>query len=126
MENEDLFAQIWTGVWVTFWALFGGILHYVNSVRDEENKWQKFKFFADLLVAAAAGWLTYALCKWAKIDPNLSSVLIGVSGHMGTRCIFLAERFVVALYDKTAKVILSDEDLKEYEKQSKGSSQTDN
>lgn len=114
-----MLAQIWTGVWVTFWALFGGVLHYINSVKEDAQKWQKFRFCADLITASGAGWITWMLCKWANLDYNLSAVLIGVSGHMGTRSLFLLEKFVEIFYDKTAKIILSEEDLKDYERKSK-------
>jgi predicted CDP-diglyceride synthetase/phosphatidate cytidylyltransferase len=51
------------------------------------------EFVGELFTSAFAGLLTFFLCEWSGLSPLLSAVLIGISGHMGSRAIFGIERW---------------------------------
>lgn len=66
-------------------SCWGGTVAHLTA--NKNKKFSPKLFFIDILVSAFAGILTHLLCNYAKINPEMSAVLIAVSGHMGTRAI---------------------------------------
>jgi hypothetical protein len=48
----------------------------------------------ELVTAAFSGMLTFWLCEQADIAPLMTSALVGISGHMGSRTLFLLKKMI--------------------------------
>lgn len=73
-------------------AIFGGTVQYFRKAKESATC-SLFDFSVDIISSVFAGLLTYYLCLIAEIDGAHASVLIAISGHMGTRAIDVIETF---------------------------------
>lgn len=83
-----------TYAWVVALAALGGTVNFMRKVKDGAARAFNFtEFIGELMTSGFAGLLTFWLCEWAGIDKMLSAVMIGISGHMGSRAIFKIEKW---------------------------------
>ncbi len=83
-----------TYLWVFCLAMMGGMVSFMRKVRDGDARAFNFtEFVGELITSGFAGLLTFWLCEAADINKLLSAVLIGISGHMGSRAIFRIEKW---------------------------------
>jgi hypothetical protein len=85
-----------TYAWVGALSMFGGLSHYLFMVRDRKCHPSFVEMIGELAVSGFAGLMTFYLCEASNIEAPMSAFLVGVSGHMGSRAIFLMERKVGA------------------------------
>ena len=52
------------------------------------------EFLGELVTAAFAGVITFWLCENASFSPLVTAAFVGVSGHMGSRAIHMAESWL--------------------------------
>lgn len=95
---RDPLAYPWvTYAWVILLAVAGGVANFVAKVRAGETRPFNFvELVGEMFVAGFVGVLTFLLCEYASVDRLLSAVFIGISGHMGSRALFLLERWAAA------------------------------
>jgi hypothetical protein len=96
MPEKDPSTYTWlTYLWVGGLAIAGGFVNWIQKVKKGDARPFNFpELFGELATSAFTGVITFYLCEWADIPPLLSAVFIGISGHMGSRAIFLAEGYV--------------------------------
>lgn len=70
-----------------FFAAWGGAVNHVSTLRKLKKKFALKDLLQDLLISAFAGLITYHFCKSSSISDHMAAVLIGISGHMGTRAV---------------------------------------
>ena len=51
------------------------------------------EFIGEVLTSGFAGVLTFYLCEWADVAQLLTAAFVGISGHMGSRALFMFERW---------------------------------
>lgn len=89
-------ADLLTYAWVFGLAMLGGAASFVRRVRSGQAKYSNIiELIGELVVSAFAGLVTFFLCRSAGFDEMLTAALIAISGHMGTRLIFLAEEMLI-------------------------------
>jgi uncharacterized membrane protein YjjB (DUF3815 family) len=49
------------------------------------------EFIGEIVTAAFAGVITFWLCENAQFSPLVTAAFVGVSGHMGSRAIYMVE-----------------------------------
>jgi hypothetical protein len=82
-------------LWVTLISLLGGVASFFGKVRrGEARPWNVVELVGELTTAALAGMVTYWLARWAQLDPWATAAAVGISGHMGSRALFLFERWL--------------------------------
>lgn len=97
-----------TYLWVFAVSAFAGLVSFFRKVRQGKARaFNIAELVGELATSALAGLLTFWLCEWGSVDKLLSAVCIAVSGHMGTRAIFLLEKTFEA---KAARLGLSADD----------------
>lgn len=89
--------SILTYIWVIGLSAMGGIAHYINKLNSGLSRFNLVEIFGEIFVSGFAGLMTFYLCEAAEIEYPLTAVLIGVSGHMGSRTIFILEN----IFNKT-------------------------
>lgn len=92
-KDPTTYAAI-TYAWVFILSMAGGVVSFARKMRDGVVRaFNLTEFIGELFTSAFAGLLTFFLCEWSGVSPLLSAVLIGISGHMGSRAIFGIERW---------------------------------
>ena len=98
-QESSLFSQIadiLTYGWVVGLSMLGGAASFVRRVRTGQAKYSNIvELIGELVVSAFAGLVTFFLCQSAKFDGALSAAFIAISGHMGTRIIFMFEGYLM-------------------------------
>ena len=98
-QESSLFSQIaniLTYGWVVGLSMLGGAASFVRRVRSGEAKYSNIiELIGELVVSAFAGLVTFFLCQSAAFDEMLTAAFIAISGHMGTRIIFIFEAYLV-------------------------------
>ena len=93
-EKDPANYSLLTYAWVFALSMLGGAVNFLNKVRSGAARAFNFTEFAgELATSGFAGLLTFWLCEAGSISPLLSAVLIGISGHMGSRAIFRIEKW---------------------------------
>lgn len=52
------------------------------------------EFLGEIVTSAFAGVITFWLCENAEISPLMTAAFVGISGHMGSRAIFMVENWL--------------------------------
>jgi len=90
-------------LWVVILSIWGGVVSYVRKVQKGTiHKWSLTELLGELVVSSFAGMLTFLICEWANLPPLLTAAFVGISGHMGSRGIFLLEKY---FKDKFGKLV---------------------
>lgn len=94
-EKDPTTYSLLTYGWVLMLSLFGGVVHYIKKVRDNvTSRFNLSELVGDLLTSAFAGVITFYLCEAGEINKMATASLVGVSGHMGSRAIFIFETYL--------------------------------
>lgn len=101
-------ADLLTYAWVFGLAMLGGAASFVRRVRSGQAKYSNIiELIGELVVSAFAGLVTFFLCQSAGFDEMSTAAFIAISGHMGTRIIFMFESYLLKRFG-----INTNEDLK--------------
>lgn len=83
-----------TYCWVFGVSSLGGVVSYINKIKQGKTK--VFSFWGlvgEAVTSVFAGITTFFLCESAGLEQITSAALIGLSGHMGSRAIYLIQHF---------------------------------
>ena len=107
-------ADLLTYAWVFGLAMLGGAASFVRRVRSGQAKYYNIaELVGELVISAFAGLVTFFLCRSAGFDEMLTAAFIAISGHMGTRIIFMFESYLVKKFGLETQCKLPvDEDKK--------------
>lgn len=95
-EKDPATYSLITYSWVALVACLGGVVSFIRKVRDGVvHRFSITEFIGELITSAFAGLITFFMCEAAKLDPMLSAAFIGISGHMGSRAIFIIENYLL-------------------------------
>ena len=113
-EKTSFFATIadlLTYAWVFGLAMLGGAASFVRRVRSGQAKYSNIvELVGELVISAFAGLVTFFLCRSANFDEMLTAAFIAISGHMGTRIIFMFEAYLVKKFGLNNECELPKED----------------
>lgn len=96
MLDKDPSAYSWiTYAWVTIIAMWGGAAGYIRRVRlGLTSHFSVTEFIGELVTSSFFGILTFWLCEAGGVNPLLTAAFVGMSGHMGSRFMFLVSSLV--------------------------------
>lgn len=100
--HKDPTSYSWiTYVLVGFLAIWGGVVGWIRKRNaGMARPFNIMELIGELLTSAFAGILTFWLCEAAEVNPLITAALIGISGHMGSRGIFLIEKWAEEKFSK--------------------------
>ena len=82
-------------MWVIGLSMMGGVVSFMRKVREGIiPAFSITEFIGELVTSAFAGVVTFFLCEAAELDPMLSAAFIAIAGHMGSRAIFIFEKYL--------------------------------
>jgi len=96
MPEKDPANLGWvTCLWVFLLSRLGGFVAYWQKLKDGSVRvFNVVEFIGELCTSAFTGILTYYLCDAAHISAFLTAALVGISGRIGNRALFLLEKFL--------------------------------
>lgn len=78
-------------------ALLGGLVAFIGKVRaGDARPFNITEFVGEMFVSAVAGVFFYWVCRGFDINPWLTAAIVGISGHAGSRGMFMLEKWVEA------------------------------
>lgn len=88
-------------LWMAAIAAAGGWVNFQQKVKAGHARAFNFAELAgELFISASVGIVTYWICKGFGVNEWLTAAGVAVSGHMGARAIFLAEKTVEQIAEK--------------------------
>lgn len=90
---KNLFPTLWmVGV-----AMLGGAVSFYGKVRAGTARAANIaELVGELFISGTVGVFTYWLLQGLEVNPYLIAAGVGISGHMGSRAIFVAEKWIEA------------------------------
>lgn len=98
--KDPLGYEITTYIWVVIISAWGGVAGYVRKLKRGITRFSVGELIGDVVVSAFVGIITFWMCRSAQINDTLTAAFIGITGHMGSRAIYL---FEIAVQKWTAK-----------------------
>lgn len=93
-EKDPASYSLITYGWVLALSILGGAASFFGKVKAGAARWFNIaELIGETFISAFAGVCTFYLCEWSGFNPLLTAVLVAIAGHMGTRAIFVLERF---------------------------------
>lgn len=109
-EKDPATYGVITYAWVLVLASWGGAVNWFRKSKAENfSRVNIMEFIGELATSAFTGVLTFWGCEAAGFAPLWTAVLVGISGHMGSRAIFHAERVLQSWVSSRAGVPVHDE-----------------
>lgn len=105
---EDPFSakNIIPTIWMAAVAAIGGWVSFHQKVKAGSARYVNFtELIGELVVSAAVGTVTYWICKGFAVNEWLTAAGVAISGHMGARAIFLAEKTVEGIAERVKEKV---------------------
>jgi len=84
-----------TYLWVFGLSILGGLVSFLRKVKEGHSRvYNVAELIGEIITAAFAGVITFWLCEWSAFDPLVTAAFVGISGHMGSRAIFMFENML--------------------------------
>jgi len=94
VKDPSSFSLITYG-WVFALAMLGGVVNFMRKLqKGHVRAFNVVEFIGELVTAAFAGVLTFWLCEHSNMSPLVTAALVGISGHMGSRALFMMEDWI--------------------------------
>ena len=94
-EKDPQSYDLLTYAWVFVLSVMGGLVAFLQKLRDGNARvFNLIEFTGELCTSAFTGVVTFYLCESAQFPPVLTAALVGISGHMGNRLLFLFEKYL--------------------------------
>ena len=82
-------------LWMIGVAMIGGAVSFYSKVKAGKARAANIpELIGELFVSGAVGAFTYWLLQGLDVNPYLQAAGVGISGHMGSRAIYLAEQYI--------------------------------
>lgn len=91
-EKDPTTYGLLTYIWVVLLSTWGGLVNWLRKYKSGTMPtFNLMELIGEIATSAFAGLLTFWLCEAALFEPLITAALVGVSGHMGSRAIYLLE-----------------------------------
>lgn len=99
-EKDPSNYELITYAWVLGISMLGGIVSFLRKMRSGAARaFNIVEFIGEIVTSAFVGILTFYFCESAGISPVLTAAFVGISGHMGSRAIFMFEKKLERYFD---------------------------
>ena len=99
-KSPEAYSFITYG-WVFALAILGGVVSFMRKLQEGHTRvFNLVEFIGEIVTSAFAGVLTFWMCEHANISPLMTAAFVGVSGHMGSRALFMAEGWLTKQFPK--------------------------
>jgi len=92
VHKDPMAFSLLTYAWVLGIAIMGGVIQHFKE--HHGKAFSILQFVVDITTSAFVGILTFWLCTAAEMDELVTAALVGMSGHMGSRSLFLIQNYL--------------------------------
>lgn len=72
-----------------------GMANFYQKVKSGKSRaFNVMELCGEIIVSAFVGLVTFWICKGYNVNEWLTAAAVAVTGHMGSRAIFLAEQWI--------------------------------
>lgn len=104
LDKDPTSYSLLTYGWVISLAIMGGIVNFMRKLQlGYVRAFNIVEFIGECVTAAFAGILTFWLCESAQISGLVTAAMVGISGHMGSRAIFMFEDWLKSKFVSDVK-----------------------
>lgn len=101
LEKDPSSYSLLTYVWVFALAILGGVVNFMRKLQaGHARAFNLVEFIGELVTSAFAGVITFWMCEHAGMSPLITAAFVGISGHMGSRALFLFEGWLQNRFPK--------------------------
>jgi len=72
-------------------SCLGGLVNYLHKISRTGAAFNFFRLCLEIFTSAFVGIVVFLLCDTAELEWSTTAALVAISGHMGTRALFLLE-----------------------------------
>lgn len=73
----------------------GGIVSYLNRIEKGGIAFSFFRLSIEIITSGFVGIISFMLCDYAELEWSATAAIVAISGHMGTRALFLIENAAI-------------------------------
>jgi hypothetical protein len=93
-EKDPLSYNFFIYLYVFGISALAGIVNYIGKVSQGRSKvFCAGELVGEIITSVFVGIMTFYICEASGVTPLLSAALIGLTSHMGTRAIIIAQRW---------------------------------
>lgn len=101
LDKDPTSYSVITYAWVFALAILGGVVSFMRKLQQGHVRaFNIIEFIGEIVTSAFAGVITFWLCENASLSPLVTAAFVGVSGHMGSRAIFMFEDWLSKAFPK--------------------------
>lgn len=105
-EKSPETYSLLTYLWMFGISCLGGVVAFVRKVKTGHVRaWNFTEFVGELFTSAFAGIITFWLCQASNFGMLQTAGLVGIAGHMGSRAIFMLERYFASKFPGAASAL---------------------
>lgn len=99
MEKDPTSFSLLTYMWVVGLSVLGGVVNFMRKLQTGHARmFNLVELIGELVTAGFSGIITFYLFTQSGFDPLFTAAAVGVSGHMGSRALFLAEGWLTRAF----------------------------
>lgn len=99
-KSPEAYSFITYG-WVFALAILGGVVSFMRKLQLGHTRvFNLVEFIGEIVTSAFAGVLTFWICEHSGLSPLMTAAFVGISGHMGSRALFMAEGWLTKQFPK--------------------------
>lgn len=99
-KSPETYSFITYG-WVFALAILGGVVSFMRKLQAGNARiFNLVEFIGEIVTSAFAGVITFWMCEHSGLSPLVTAAFVGISGHMGSRAIFMAEGWLAKQFPK--------------------------
>lgn len=103
MNFNELLEQGLGYVWLVILALWGGTVNYISRIRQGKMPFSFVELIGEWCISGFVGVATMYLCMEYSVSWYFTAFLVAITGHMGSRAIFMFENKVRTAFNASEK-----------------------
>lgn len=94
-NNAELIVQATPFIFAIFLSCLGGVVSHLNRMDKHGLAFNFLRLCIDIITSGFVGIIAFMLCDAANFGWSYTAAIVAISGHMGTRALFLFETAAV-------------------------------
>lgn len=100
IEKDPSNYPLLTYSWVFGLSMMGGVVSFMRKLKaGNARAFNIVEFIGEIVTSGFVGILTFYLCEASGFSQVLTAAFVGISGHMGSRAIFMFEKKLEKYFD---------------------------
>lgn len=94
-QNQTFLVQLLPFLMAIALSCIGGLVSYLNRIDKGGIAFSFFRLSIEIITSGFVGIISFMLCDYAELEWSATAAIVAISGHMGTRALFLIENAAV-------------------------------